>query len=177
MFLIVLVVVSAVLALFLVYPMIDLELRKSSYLKIMKNLNRTETKNELRDLFDSDCNYTELLTWENERLVFTWNDIERHEDPLQILEYGKGRCKEFGILYVALCLAHGYQSRLVVDMFGDHLWTEVKIEGNWTHVDPYERRINDPYMYERDWGKDVKLVYAFEDGRFEDVTAKYKWKN
>ena len=141
----------------------------------MENLNRTETKNGLRDLFDRDYNYTELLAWEHERLVF----VERrkvHEDPFEILEYGKGRCGEFSILYVSLCLAHGYQARLVVDMFGDHAWAEVKLQGNWTHVDPSSIKINDPCMYERDWDKDLKLVYAFEDRRFEDVTANYKWK-
>jgi hypothetical protein len=29
-------------------------------------------------------------------------------------------------------------------------------------------------MYEKDWHKDVKLVLAFEDGQFEDVTTTYK---
>jgi hypothetical protein len=44
------------------------------------------------------------------------------------------------------------------------------------HVDPSEKRINDPEMYERDWKKDLKEVYAFEDGRQQDVTQKYKIK-
>lgn len=99
-----------------------------------------------------------------------------HEDPLEILEYGKGRCGEFSILYVSLCLAHGYSARLVVAMYGDHAWAEVMLQGNWTHIDPTERTVNDPFMYERDWGKDLKLVYAFEDNQIEDVTSKYKWK-
>ena len=175
--LVIVLVMSVVLAFFfIVLPWIDLEYRRNHYLKVMEDLNRTETKNELRDLFDRDYNYTELLPWEHERLVFTWDPIKRHDDPFQILEYRKGRCKEFAILYVALVLAHGYQSRLVVDMFGDHAWAEVKLQGNWTHVDPSSRRINDPYMYERDWEKDLNLVYAFEDGRFEDVTSNYKWQ-
>ena len=90
--------------------------------------------------------------------------------------YGKGKCGEFSILYVALCLAHDYQARLVVDMLGDHAWAEVKVQGFWTHIDPTERKIDDPYMYERDWHKGLSLVYAFEDNQFEDVTSNYKWK-
>jgi hypothetical protein len=48
------------------------------------------------------------------------------------------------------------------------------LQGRWVHVDPTERRIDDPYMYERDWKKNLTLVYAFEDGKVEDVTINYK---
>jgi len=163
-------VTSVLLFWFVILPKIMLENSINQCLEVMKNLNKTETKSRLRALFDRDCNFTELLVWEHERLIYV-EEREVHEDPFEILEYGKGK---FSILYVALCLAHGYQARLVVDMFGDHVWTEVKLQGEWIHVDPYERKINEPYMYQRDWHKELRLVYAFEDGRFEDVTLKYK---
>jgi hypothetical protein len=152
---------------------IELEIKKNHYLSIMKNLNQPETKKGLRILFERDYNYKELLFWEKDQIEFSWENIERRSNPLEILEYGKGRCEEFSILYVGLCLAHGYQSRLVVDIYGDHVWAEVKIDNSWIHVDT-EGRFNDPYMYERDWGKKIDLIYAFEDGYFEDVTPKYK---
>lgn|GEM_PF-1320660 len=153
---------------------IHIENVKSEYLKIMENINQTETKDRLRSFFDRNYNYTELLTWVHGKLNFSWEEIERHQDPFEILDYGKGRCGEFSILYVSACLAHGYCIRLVADIFDDHTWAEIRLSGNWVHVDPSERKVNDPYMYERDWGKNLKVVYAFEDGSFGDVTSNYK---
>ena len=175
--LIVIVVVAVFLSAFVywwVLPWYTIEKAKSKCLRIMRNINSTETKNNLRLMFDRDYNYTELLTWLHANLNFSWEKIERHRDPFEILEYGKGRCEEFSILYVSACLAHEYRTRLVVDIFGDHMWAEISLFDKWVHVDPSERRVDDPYMYERDWGKNIKLVYAFEDGRFEDVTSAYR---
>jgi transglutaminase-like putative cysteine protease len=58
----------------------------------------------------------------------------------------------------------------------DHAWVEVwdNKACRWVHVDPSEKRINDPEMYEREWKKDLKEVYAYEDGNREDITEKYK---
>lgn len=162
-----------VISLIIVSSSIQIALTKSMYLGIMENLNNDETKIGLRQFFEKDMTYTELLDWEKERLVYEKGAIERNEDPFKILEYGKGRCGEFTILYVALCLAHGHRTRIVVDVFGDHLWAEV-LDGNiWVHVDT-EGRINEPYMYERDWGKKIRLVYAFEENKVVDVTLKYR---
>jgi hypothetical protein len=41
-------------------------------------------------------------------------------------------------------------------------------------VDPSEKRIDDPLMYERDWKKNLKEIYAFENGNMENVTRQYK---
>jgi len=41
-------------------------------------------------------------------------------------------------------------------------------------VDPSEKKIDDPEMYERDWKKDLKEVYAFEKGNMQNVTNWYK---
>jgi transglutaminase-like putative cysteine protease len=132
----------------------------------------------LRALFDRDYNYTELLTWEHQRLNYTDEpSITRNTDPMKILDYGKGRCQEFSLLYVALCLANGYESRFVIDVYGDHTWAEVKLQGVWVHVDPSDQIVNDPYRYERDWHKDLPLVLAFENSSCEDVTTNYKMKN
>jgi peptide-N4-(N-acetyl-beta-glucosaminyl)asparagine amidase len=94
---------------------------------------------------------------------------------LEILAYGKGRCGEFSILFTALCLVHGYRARLILDL-SDHVWTEVweDSERRWVHVDPSEKRVDDPLMYERDWKKNLSNVFAFENGKMEDVTMRYK---
>jgi transglutaminase-like putative cysteine protease len=153
---------------------IQLEGCKQQYLTIMKILSQNETESRLRALFDRFYNYAELLRWEHERLNYSYDpNMIRNSDPFQILQYGKGRCEEFSILYVAICLANGYQARFVLDVYGDHTWSEISLQGSWVHVDPTEKRINDPLMYERDWHKNEVLVYALEDGFCEDVTSKY----
>jgi hypothetical protein len=52
------------------------------------------------------------------------------------------------------------------------VWEEA--ENRWVHVDPSEKRIDDPLMYERDWKKSLSNIYAFENGKMEDVTKSYK---
>jgi peptide-N4-(N-acetyl-beta-glucosaminyl)asparagine amidase len=58
----------------------------------------------------------------------------------------------------------------------DHVWTEVwdDKQKRWVHIDPSEKRIDDPFMYERDWKKNLQEIYAFENGGLEDVTKNYK---
>jgi hypothetical protein len=48
------------------------------------------------------------------------------------------------------------------------------LHGKGGYVDSAERRIDDSYTFERHWKKDLKLVCAFEDGKNEDATVKYK---
>jgi hypothetical protein len=83
---------------------------------------------------------------------------------------------------VSACLALGYQSRLVVAVDTQswsyiHVWAEDYYNGIWVHVDPSDKVWNNPSRYQSwDWGKyvgsDVK-IYAFEDGKFEEVTSFY----
>ena len=164
---------------------------ENHYLSIMKNLNSTVTKNEVRSWFERDYNFTELYGWVHDRLDFVpLNEtFERHTDPSKILESGKGRCEEFSILYVAACLAHGYQSRIIVAVdvsnpikwVEQHVWAEVRVNDHWVHVDPSDKVWNKPYRYEDwSWGKDIGskiMIYAFEDSKYEDVTLHYKQAN
>lgn len=153
----------------------------------MKNLNSTGTKTSITNRFERDCNFTELYEWVHKNLEFVPvnETFERHSDPLEILESGKGRCGEFSILYVAACLAHGYESRIIVAVdvcnlihwTGEHVWAEVKLD-DWVHIDPSDRTWNEPDRYRAwDWGKEIGSrikIYAFEDGKYEDVTSNYK---
>lgn len=158
------------------------------YLDIMENINSSETKSLVRTWFDRDFSFTELTHWVNYTLVFdeTYNDPKRNEttDPASIKEIGTGRCGEFSILYVAACLAHGYDTRLVVAtdisnpyMWNDlHVWAEVKMCG-WIHIDPSGCNWGNKSQYEKGpWGEDIGstvIIYAFEDGKCEEVTSKY----
>jgi hypothetical protein len=146
-----------------------------NYRRISVQLANPSTLHQLRNLFERRCSLNELLEWVHERIKWSKGDIVRHSDPLEILAYGKGRCSEFSVLFTALCLAHKYRARLILDM-SDHVWTEVwnNRQKRWVHIDPSEKRIDDPKMYERDWKKNLKEVYSLENGRVENVTETYK---
>lgn len=145
------------------------------YRKISEKIIDSLLLSKLRDLFERNLSLTELLGWLHEKVKWSDGDIIRHNDPMEILTYGKGKCGEFSILFTALCLAHNYRARLILDM-SDHVWTEVwnEKQKRWIHVDPSEKKIDDPEMYERDWKKDLKEVYAFENGNMQNVTSQYK---
>lgn len=145
------------------------------YRKLSKKLTTPSLLLKLRKLFERKYTLTELLEWLHGKVEWSKGEITRHNDPIEILAYGKGRCGEFSILFTALCLAHNYRARLILDM-SDHVWTEVwdEKEDRWVHVDPSEKRIDDPQMYERDWKKCLKEIYAFENGNLENVTKRYK---
>ncbi len=62
----------------------------------------------------------------------------------------------------------------MVDVYGDHVWTEVFLNESWVHVDLTERVVDDPFMYQREWHKDVRLACAFEGSLVLDVTQNYR---
>jgi transglutaminase-like putative cysteine protease len=154
----------------------------SHYLAVMQTLNSTETKAQMAPLLNPSYNQTDLFTWEKSKLTFAQDPAGSLENPTQILTSGKGICVQWSIVYVSACLTLGYQSRLVVavDVAGwnfIHVWAEDYFNGSWVHVDPSDKVWNNPSRYQSwDWGKgmgsDVK-IYAFEDGRFEEVTSTY----
>ena len=145
------------------------------YKQFSQKLANPQVLDELRSLFEEQYSLTELLEWLHNKVKWSKGNIKRHNNPKEILAYGIGKCGEFSILFTALCLAHNYRARLVLDM-SDHVWTEVwnQKERRWMHVDPSEKRIDDPKMYERDWKKNLKEIYAFENGNVENVTQRYK---
>lgn len=144
------------------------------YTEISIEITKPTALAKLRQCFPKqNYTYTELVGLVHTVLRFDKGKIKRHENPLEIVAYGRGRCGEFAILYTALCLAYGIRARLILDL-SDHVWTEVRIDGQWIHVDPTEKRVDDPYFYERDWKKDLKEIYAIENGAAENVTGKYK---
>jgi transglutaminase-like putative cysteine protease len=147
------------------------------YKEISKQITDPKTLSTLRKLFERTYTLQELLDWLHPKLQWSRGEITRYSNPLEILKYRKGRCGEYSILYTALCLAHGYRARIILDMT-DHVWTEVwnPAQKRWMHIDPSEKKINDPKMYERDWRKKLAKIYAFENGKAEDVAKNYKFK-
>jgi hypothetical protein len=129
--------------------------------------------------------WKQLLDWEHRHLKYTRDELPkpRAELPIDIIVQAKGRCGEFSLLYNGLLVANGYQTRLVIDcstlqdkskkVAGDHVWVELLIDGAWVHVDPTEKRIDQPLMYVLEWDKDVNLVYAISREATVDVTTTY----
>jgi hypothetical protein len=150
----------------------------SYYQAIIQENSEHQILNELRGRFESNLTLMELYNWEHEHLNYTEGNIQRNTNSIKILEYGKGRCGEFAILYMTLCLAHGYQCRLVSDYFGDHVWTQIEVDGEWVHFDPSAKpdspSLTNPLVYEQNKKSPVYLILAFEETTFEDVTSNYK---
>jgi hypothetical protein len=157
---------------------------RDHYLRIMKNLNSTEVKLTIAPELDGKYNFTDLFAWEHSKLTFAQDPAGWFEDPVEILNSGKGICVQFSIVYVSACLALGYQSRLVVatnvtSWTFIHVWAEVYFNGSWVHVDPSDQVWDKPSRYQDwDWGRGIGLdvkIYAFEDGEFADVTSTYSY--
>jgi len=134
------------------------------YRGISRRLADPSLHERLKPFFQRRQTLSELLQWVHAGIKFNKGDIIRHSDPFEIIEYGQGMCREFSVLFTAVCLTNGYRARMVLDM-SDHAWTEVwnAREKRWI-----------PDMYERDWRKNLAEVYAFENGVMEDVTKNYK---
>ena len=156
---------------------------ESHYFEIMKNLNKPSTQEAIRNNMTYSYNFTELFEWEHSYLKWVPmdEDFDRSNDPVEILANGKGRCGEFSILYLSACLSLGYEARLLASVrpynySGLHNWVEVKVNDSWIHVDPTDRIWNDPSRYKSWWGEIGKdaLIYAFEDGKVEEVTDRYR---
>ena len=85
-----------------------------------------------------------------------------------LFESRTGRCGEFANAFVPCLRACGFEARYVWDST-DHVWAEAwSVEQRrWLHVDPCEKAVDRPRMYERGWGKKSRAL-AF--GRDEVVT-------
>jgi hypothetical protein len=145
---------------------------------------RKYAKNELHDSIEG-LDWKQLLEWEHRHLQYMKGELPRPraELPIDIILQTKGRCGEFVLLYNGLVLANKYKSRIVIDCSelkdnsrsaaGYHVWNEILVNKKWLHVDPTDRRIDQPGMYIREWNKDVNAVFAIEENEILDVTDKY----
>jgi len=145
---------------------------------------RKYAENELHDSIEG-LDWKQLLEWEHRHLQYTKGELPRPraELPIDIILQTKGRCGEFALLYNGLVLVNKYKSRIVIDCSelrdnskraaGDHVWNEILINERWMHVDPTDKRIDQPWMYAKEWGKDVNMVFAITENDTTNVTDKY----
>ncbi|MDQ6723283.1 MAG: transglutaminase-like domain-containing protein [Thermoproteota archaeon] len=99
----------------------------------------------------------------------------------EIADYRIGRCSEWSMLFGAILNSLSIETRLVHD-FLDHCWNESLVGGKWIHIDStldYPISLDNPYYYEKNWGKKYHFVLAFSDATVEDVTFSYyqEWNN
>lgn len=152
-----------------------------SYQGSAQNLTNPKETTYFRNLLGRSYNYTELYLWQNSTLH--WNNSSSmtfYSDPIQIYEYGQARCGGYAILYAELCISQGYEARIVVSVFGDHVWNEVKLNGTWTRIDasptgaPMNENIGFPLFYEQKWNTPPILALSFENSTVADVTSSYR---
>lgn len=152
-----------------------------TYQGAAQSLATSKEEDYFRNLLGRNYNYAELYQWESSALH--WNNspsMPFYADPIEIYQYHQARCGGYAILYAELCISQGYQARIVVSIFGDHAWDEVKVNGAWTRVDAsptgasMSENIGYPLFYEEKWGAPPVLALAFEDSSIVDVTSNYR---
>ncbi len=155
-----------------------------TYQSAAQTLTDPEQIEYFRNVLGRSYDYVELYEWENSTL--NWNtssSMTFYSDPIQIYQYGQARCGGFAILYAGLCVSQGYEARIVVSVFNDHVWTEVKVNNVWTRVDPsptgasISENIGYPLFYEEKWGTPPILALSFSDSSVVDVTSNYRSDN
>jgi transglutaminase-like putative cysteine protease len=164
----------------------------SGSIEAMKIIQRPEVvsaiKANITAFFGGPIRYytiEELFQWENYYLK--WTDtmllINRHSDPREILNFGRGKCQEYSVLFASACVAMGRDVKLVICeesdySAGPHAWNQVIINGSWTDVDSSLSMMNSSERY-RSWywwsglGKDY-FIFAFDQNETcEDITNQF----
>ena len=98
----------------------------------------------------------------------------RFTRPAHLLKWRRGRCGEFANAFCLICRSLSLDTRWVLD-FTDHVWAEVWVPsmGRYVHIDPCERTMDTPLMYEQGWGKQLTYVVSFSRHGVLDATPRY----
>ncbi len=90
-----------------------------------------------------------------------------------------GNCEEYAKLFVKMTNLAGLNSRTVYNSSEDHVWAEVKIDGEWIHFDPSSNYYASPNIYElptdlNGWNKKISFIYTIDElGNLLRLTDKY----
>jgi hypothetical protein len=153
------------------------------YNSVAQLVTSQDEKVYFQNVLDRNYDYRELIEWEWQRITWLTDsepNPQRNSDPIKIYEYGKGKCREFAILYSELCVSQGYQCRIISGPLNDHAWTEVKIDGEWIRVDASlgsndTRAIDYPMFFEKEKGWNPPIIaLAFDGASIVDVTSTYR---
>ena len=96
---------------------------------IVEHLSSPEIQSKMKEFFPEKLNYTQLFVWQSTKMNYS-QKRDYHTDPLEILDYGKGACLEYAVVYVASCLANNIPARLlgtgyVIPGKVDHAWQKL----------------------------------------------------
>ncbi|MGA2309756.1 MAG: transglutaminase-like domain-containing protein [Candidatus Bathyarchaeia archaeon] len=159
-------------------PTIIVALSVPEYQSAAQKAASQEDVTYFKGILSRSYNYTELILWENQHITYSENtNMQRNTDPIKILEYGKGACMEFAILYAALCISQGYRCRIVEFPLNDHATNEVWNGSRWISVDASanpQGYVNNPLIYEREGQPPRMLALAFEGSSIVEVTGTYR---
>lgn len=134
------------------------------------------------DTIADDCMFAELRICRDCGNSSKFFEYARFHGPMALFDTSSdrhgvmGQCEEFSRAAHALFAALGYEVRYVLD-FTDHVWVEVQLpkgkDGKWLHADPSEGVLDSPLMYEKGWGKQLTMIFAFTPSTVEHVTSTY----
>ncbi len=114
-----------------------------------------------------------LNRWQGGCMVFT-SDRERPHQPIRIYKKHKGRCGENSDMRIAAARTALIPCKAAASYSTDHVWNEFWDE-RWIH---WDGAIDNPLMYEKDWGKEFGSVFDIRsDGLMNSVTATYTREN
>jgi hypothetical protein len=120
------------------------------------------------------CSFTELYMCPKCGASFRF---PRYRSVPKLLQTKMGRCGEFSDVAASVFTMLGYDSRLVVD-YTDHVWVELNLPDKhgvtrFTHADPSEGILDQPYLYEDNWKKRLTFVFAHTPDSVEDRDGVY----
>lgn len=126
-----------------------------------------------------------IMDWVHGHIAFSYGDADASRTAFDALEQGKGVCRDFAHLAIAMCRALNIPARYVNGYLGDigipappdpmdfAASVQVWLSGRWWHFDPRNnaRRIGRiPVGYGRDAG-DVALISSFGQHRLVNFTV------
>lgn len=126
-----------------------------------------------------------IMDWVHGHIAFNYGDADATRTAFDALEQGKGVCRDYAHLAIAICRALNIPARYVNAYLGDigmpppyaagdfAASVQVYLSGRWWNFDPRNNmpRIGRiPVGYGRDAG-DVALIYSFGPHRLLDFTV------
>lgn len=120
------------------------------------------------------CSFTEVYRCPKCGASFRF---PRYRSIPKLLETKLGRCGEFSDVALGVFRELGYDSRLVID-HTDHVWVELNLPGPegqavFTHADPSEGILDQPFLYQDNWKKSLTFVFAHTADSVEDRSNIY----
>jgi hypothetical protein len=120
------------------------------------------------------CSYSELYQCPQCGASFRF---PRYRSVPKLLETKLGRCGEFSDVALAVFNLLGYESKQVID-HTDHVWIEIGIPDEdgkvqFVHGDPSEGILDEPFLYQDNWKKQLTFVFSHTPTSTEDRTNIY----